>query len=205
MKKYKKQMYFAAVFAMILLMSSGCSLKESVYSESEQAEIEHILEEIEQYHIIESREAGMYGEEQNSAQEESNAVLEVGGSDRDSGDEIVIFGDISRDGTYTDKESVAYYIHTYHSLPSNYITKTQARKLGWTQNSEDLWAYAYGKSIGGSIFPDHENLLPNASERIWYECDIDYAGGERGSKRLLYSNDGLIYYTEDFENFEQLY
>ena len=38
------------------------------------------------------------------------------------------------------------------------------------------------------------------------ECDIDYDGGYRGPKRLIYSNDGLVFYTEDhYKTFEQLY
>jgi len=111
---------------------------------------------------------------------------------------------VSEDGQYTSKEDVALYIHLYGHLPSNYITKKDAQNLGWPGG--DLWEYADGMSIGGSYFGNYEKLLPEADGRDYYECDIDYAGGNRNAKRIVYSNDGLIYYTEDhYESFELLY
>ena len=42
--------------------------------------------------------------------------------------------------------------------------------------------------------------------RVYRECDIDYRGGKRGPKRIIFSNDGLIYYTGDhYKTFEKLY
>ena len=43
--------------------------------------------------------------------------------------------------------------------------------------------------------------------RTYTECDIDTLGAsKRGAKRIVFSNDGLIYYTEDhYETFEPLY
>ncbi|MBR4586805.1 MAG: ribonuclease [Lachnospiraceae bacterium] len=111
---------------------------------------------------------------------------------------------ISEDGEYTSKEDVALYLYTYGHLPSNYITKKEAGKLGW--QGGDLYKYAKGCSIGGSGFGNNEKLLPEKKGRKYFECDIDYNGGKRGEKRLVYSNDGLIYYTEDhYETFELLY
>ncbi len=113
---------------------------------------------------------------------------------------------IVEDGTYTSKDEVAEYINTFSRLPDNYITKNEAKDLGWESNKGNLWDVAPGKSIGGDKFGNREGLLPKASGRQWYECDIDYNGGYRGEKRILYSNDGLIYYTEDhYSSFEQLY
>lgn len=61
-------------------------------------------------------------------------------------------------------------------------------------------------SIGGDRFGNREGLLPTAKGRKYYECDIDFDGTYRGAKRIVYSNDGLIYYTEDhYESFELLY
>ena len=61
-------------------------------------------------------------------------------------------------------------------------------------------------SIGGDYFGNRENLLPNKKNRKWYECDINYNGGYRNSERIVFSNDGLIYYTSNhYESFEQLY
>ncbi|MEE1114398.1 MAG: ribonuclease domain-containing protein [Eubacterium sp.] len=113
---------------------------------------------------------------------------------------------IDEDGSYTSKDEVALYIHTYGHLPSNYITKRDAEDLGWNSKEGNLWDVADGMSIGGSKFGNYEGLLPEKSGRKYYECDIDYDGGYRGAKRIIYSNDGLIFYTEDhYKTFEQLY
>ena len=112
---------------------------------------------------------------------------------------------LEEDGVYTSKEDVALYIHQYGHLPSNFITKKEAEKLGWSGGS--LEPYAPGKCIGGSRFGNYEGLLPEADGRSYTECDIDTLGAKsRGAKRIVFSNDGLIYYTEDhYESFELLY
>jgi len=109
---------------------------------------------------------------------------------------------IDENGSYTTKEDVALYIHTYGKLPGNFITKKEAEKLGWTGGS--LEPYAPGKCIGGSYFGNYEGLLPDGNYK---ECDIDTLGKKkRGAKRIIYSDDGRIYYTPDhYETFEQLY
>ncbi len=112
---------------------------------------------------------------------------------------------IDENGTYDDKENVALYLHTYGKLPSNYITKKDAQDLGWTGGS--LEKYAKGKCIGGTYFGNYEGALPTKKGREYHECDIDTLGkSSRGAKRIVYSNDGLIYYTENhYETFELLY
>ena len=113
---------------------------------------------------------------------------------------------VSEDGTYTSPDQVALYIHLYGHLPSNYITKKEAEAAGWNSSKGNLWDVAYGMSIGGSRFGNYEGALPDKDGRKWYECDVNYQGGYRGSERILYSSDGLIYYTGDhYETFEQLY
>lgn len=109
------------------------------------------------------------------------------------------------DGSYTSKEDVALYIHLYGCLPSNFITKSEARKLGWKSGSVEK--YAPGKCIGGDRFGNYEGLLPKATGRTYYECDIDTLGGKsRGAKRIVFSNDGLVYYTSDhYASFTLLY
>ncbi len=115
-------------------------------------------------------------------------------------------GTIREDGTYTSKDEVAAYLNEFGKLPSNYITKSQARDLGWNSAQGNLWNVAPGKSIGGDNFGNYEGRLPKASGRKYYECDINYDGGYRGSERIVYSNDGLIYYTADhYETFTLLY
>lgn len=112
---------------------------------------------------------------------------------------------IDEDGAYTSKDDVALYLHTYGHLPRNYITKSEARDKGW-KSEGTLDEVCPGMSIGGDRFGNREGRLPSASGRRWYECDIDYVRGNRNSKRIIYSNDGLIYYTDDHYNtFERLY
>lgn len=112
---------------------------------------------------------------------------------------------VTEDGVYDSKEEVALYLHIFGHLPSNYITKKEAESLGWSGGY--LEPYAPGKCIGGSRFGNYEGLLPDARGRSWTECDVDTLGARsRGAKRLVFSNDGLIYYTEDhYEHFELLY
>lgn len=112
---------------------------------------------------------------------------------------------LPEDGNYSSRDDVALYIHTYGHLPGNFITKKEARELGWSGGSvED---YAPGKCIGGDHFGNYEGLLPEKSGRSYTECDIDTLGSSgRGAKRIIFSNDGLIYYTDDhYASFTLLY
>ena len=111
---------------------------------------------------------------------------------------------VEENGTYDSKEDAAAHLSIYKKLPKNYITKKEARKLGWRGGY--LEPYAPGKTIGGDRFGNREKKLPNKSGRKYYECDIDTLGAKkRGPKRMIYSNDGLIYYTEDhYNNFEKM-
>ncbi len=112
---------------------------------------------------------------------------------------------IDENGSYTSRDDVALYIHTYGRLPQNFITKKEAQELGWSGGS--LEPYAPGKCIGGSHFGNYEGLLPEKEGRSYTECDIDTLGQKsRGAKRIVFSNDGLIYYTDDhYESFTLLY
>ena len=112
---------------------------------------------------------------------------------------------IDEDGTYNSVEDVSLYLHTYDHLPENYLPKSEARYLGWTGGSVEQ--VAPGCAIGGDRFGNREGILPAAQGRSYYECDIGTIGeSSRGAKRLVYSDDGLIYYTEDhYETFTLLY
>ena len=119
--------------------------------------------------------------------------------------EIAEDAPIAEDGAYTTAEDVALYLHTYGHLPSNFITKKEAQALGWPGGS--LEPYAPGMCIGGDYFGNYEGLLPKAQGRSYSECDINTLGARsRGAERLIWSNDGLIYYTGDhYESYELLY
>lgn len=112
---------------------------------------------------------------------------------------------IDENGSYFSKDEVALYIHIYKRLPDNYVTKSEAGKAGWSGGS--VQKYLPGKAIGGDVFGNREGLLPYKEGRIYFECDIDTDGkSTRGAKRIVFSNDGLIYYTDDhYESFELLY
>ena len=109
------------------------------------------------------------------------------------------------DGWYYSAEDVALYLITYGEPPCNFITKNEERDLGWEGGS--VQKYKEGAAIGGDRFGNREGILPKADGRQYYECDIDTNGASsRGAKRIVYSNDGLIYYTEDhYESFVLLY
>ena len=112
---------------------------------------------------------------------------------------------IDENGTYDSAKDVALYIHTYNKLPSNYINKKEAKALGW--NGGSLEEYAPGKCIGGDYYGNYEGQLPEKKGRRYTECDIDTLGkSSRGAKRIVFSNDGLIYYTKDhYKTFTLMY
>ena len=113
---------------------------------------------------------------------------------------------IDEDGWYNTKDEVALYIYTYGELPDNYLTKNEARDRGWDSKKGNLWDVADGMSIGGDRYYNNDDQLPEQKGRKYYECDINYEGGFRGGERIVFSNDGLIYYTGDhYESFELLY
>lgn len=115
-------------------------------------------------------------------------------------------GAVDEDGWYTSKEEVALYIHLYGELPDNYVTKDEAEDAGWSGGNVERYT-GEGTAIGGSRFGNREGLLPKEQGRTYTECDIDTPGNSnRGAKRIVFSNDGLVYYTDDhYESFELLY
>ncbi len=111
---------------------------------------------------------------------------------------------LPEDGSFYSKDDVALYIHTYGKLPKNFIKKSEWEKLGTDSNP---YNQSDGLVIGGDRFYNREGLLPKKSGRSYTECDIDTLNKKsRGAKRIVFSNDGLIYYTADhYESFELLY
>ncbi|MCR5136148.1 MAG: ribonuclease [Oscillospiraceae bacterium] len=128
-----------------------------------------------------------------------------GGSPKDSAKPASEGEELDEDGSYTTKEDVCAYLIRYGHLPYNFITKKEAQKAGWSGGS--LERVLPGMCIGGDYFGNYEGLLPKAKGRKWTECDINTLGKKsRGAERIIFSNDGLIYYTGDhYESFELLY
>lgn len=104
---------------------------------------------------------------------------------------------VEEDGWYSTMEEVAVYLTLYEKLPGNFISKYDAENLGWDNRKGNLDKVALGCSIGGNRFGNYEGLLPEAKGRKYTECDINYDGGYRNGERIVFSNDGLIFYTSD--------
>ncbi|MCU6376503.1 ribonuclease domain-containing protein [Morganella morganii] len=104
----------------------------------------------------------------------------------------------------TAQARVVSYVQQHQRLPDYYVTKKAARNAGWQPSKGNLCEVMPGKAIGGDRFGNREKGLPDAPSRQWFEADINYNCGHRGSDRLLYSNDGLIYVTTDhYRSFQQ--
>lgn len=210
----KKQIRFLTILLMTLLLagcgtrtdqnisaSQGTSPAESLYETRSTTVSESIGEGLTAEASGETDSSGMDVGEGSDSTEEQELPEETNPEPEDTVSEDTL----PEDGAYSSKEDVALYIHLYGHLPSNFITKKEAEKLGWPGGS--LEPYAPGKCIGGSRFGNYEGLLPEKEGRTYTECDIDTLGAEkRGAKRIVFSNDGLIYYTEDhYQSFELLY
>ena len=100
-------------------------------------------------------------------------------------------------GEYTTLNEVAAYLVRFGNLPCNYLTKADAKELGWTAKKDNLGDVMPGCSIGGDEFQNREKLLPTKKGRTWYECDLNSVDGKRSDERLVYSSDGLLFYTPD--------
>ena len=102
-------------------------------------------------------------------------------------------------------QAIADYIFAHGELPDNFITKKEAQALGWDSSENYVSDVAPGKAIGGDRFGNYEGLLPDKNGRTWYEADVLYTSGKRGAERIVYSNDGLVYYTADlYESFTEV-
>lgn len=136
--------------------------------------------------------------------------------DYDSGADEEESGDIAPDDEerqadawdepITDPQQIVNYLDAYGRLPDNFLTKKEARELGWDSSYNYVGDVAPGMSIGGDRFGNYEGQLPSKKGRTWYECDANYRGRKRGAERILFSSDGLYYYTNDHYNtFTQMF
>ena len=203
MKKRKRSLWLVLLLAAVLTLSLLTGCRKSGAGEQGNSAAQHSTaseaqasqnageEESESQELIlydeDDFQDSVYAEEEEQPEEEEESVQTAA---------------IDEHGSYTTKDDVALYIHTFGKLPPNFITKKEAQKLGWSGGS--LEPYAPGKCIGGSYLGNYEGILPEGKYR---ECDIDTLGKKsRGAKRIIYSDDGRIYYTDDhYKSFTQLY
>lgn len=135
--------------------------------------------------------------------------------DYDSGDEAASYDDEAEEEApstddfelpVTDPQQIVNYLDLFGELPENFITKNEAKALGWDSRYNYVGEVAPGKSIGGDRFGNYEGLLPEKKGRTWYECDANYRGKKRGAERVLFSSDGLYYYTNDhYQTFTEMF
>ena len=204
MKKWFSKWALALMATLMVLTGlAGCSSKDVETALDVAIEVIEVVESLE---AMKTETQISSGSEQTSVQTEAQTTSEAETEEIETEDEAAV---IDEDGHYTSKEEVALYLYTYGKLPSNFITKKEAENLGWKKKDGEagqLHVVAPGMSIGGSSFGNYEGLLPEKKGRKYFECDINYVKGNRGAERLVYSNDGLIFYTGDhYESFEQLY
>lgn len=100
--------------------------------------------------------------------------------------------EIIEDEIYITKNEVALYIYFFDKLPSNYLTKSEAKP-----HISNYWTKDNLLSIGGDNFQNRERLLPIRPNGTYKELDIGYNGGKRNALRIVYANKYEIYYTKD--------
>lgn len=102
----------------------------------------------------------------------------------------------------TEEKKVISYVKQNHRLPDYYITKNEARKLGWNPSKGNLCEILPGKAIGGDHFSNREQRLPQGEK--YFEADVNYNCGNRNSDRIIFTGNGDIYLTKDhYKSFEK--
>ena len=126
-----------------------------------------------------------------------------------------IYDAVEESGLYTTKDSVAAYLCKFYKLPSNYVGKNEGKSLyeSKTGNTFEKWNFnpwiTLGVMIGGDVFYNYANNPDNYHSTLpegdYREADVDYSAKNRGTKRLVYQSDCIIYYTADhYETFNKL-
>ena len=143
-----------------------------------------------------------------SSDDDSNDSLNRGEPYSSSADLASIYEAVEESGLYTTRDSVAAYLCKFDKLPDNYVGKNEGESLyeSKTGKAFEKWNFnpwtTLGVMIGGDVFSNKEELLPKGS---YHEADVDYSAKNRGTKRLVYESDCVIYYTSDhYESFTRL-
>jgi len=105
--------------------------------------------------------------------------------------------------TTADANDIVDSLRATGQLPSSYVTKSEAAQNGW-RPGKALENSVPGGQIGGDVFHNTTGVLPSSVGRVWYKADVGLTGSRfRASQpgtRLLYSNDGLLFITNDHYN-----
>jgi len=194
MKNYLKKYIAVLLAALMLLLPTACQTRQAAEPYGQQTSLSEAQSPSRQ-----SPEAAPVSQDESSSSQTGSA-----GSGRESGPQTEPAPEgPDVDGYYYAVEDVVNYIDAYGELPENFITKKEARELGWEGGSVER--YLEGAAIGGDSYGNREGLLPKGHKYI--ECDIDTDGqNSRGAKRLVFSYDGLYFYTDDhYESFRELW
>ena len=186
-----KKRILALLLALALLVLGGCTVRDTVQIVESSVTT---LQELADAALSEDTEAPESGEQFIIAEDPAAEEPEI----------TQTADTVDEHGYYYDAEHVVLYLDVYGHLPENYITKSDARALGWEGRSVE--AYQEGAAIGGDRFGNREGLLPEEPGRTYTECDINTLGADsRGAERLIFSNDGLYFYTSDhYASFTEL-
>ena len=128
-----------------------------------------------------------------------------------------IYEAVVKNGIYTTRDSVAAYLCKFGVLPKNYVNKATGKVLyeEETGNAFSKWNFnpwtTIGVMIGGDTFnnyaddPNPDYYHPSLPEGSYREADVDYYAENRGTKRLVYADECVIYWTADhYETFTLL-
>ncbi len=181
----RKAVCLAAFLTALLLALTGCGQLEEVLNEASAP--------TEAFRVVTAEPAGLPETEstEDSTEVPAETPAEV---------------PTENPGPITDPREIADYLFEHGKLPVNFITKEEAQALGWDSSRNYVSDVAPGKSIGGDRYSNYEGLLPKAKGRMFFECDANYRGGKRGPERIVYSNDGHVWYTKDhYGTFEELF
>ena len=211
MKKYSKKCLGMLLASMLLILQTACGMSRGEEPSINVDEIEVVSLEAQVIAIPQPVEATVSAVTDTAASEAIGGSIDakaeganVGETEDSQSDEEWLVELPQQGYSYYDLDNVVLYLYLYEELPDNYITKSEAKKLGWEGGSVEK--YQEGAAIGGDRFGNKEGLLPEADGRTYTECDIDTDGEDsRGAKRLVFSSDGLYFYTEDhYESFEEV-
>ena len=192
MQNKKSLLYiFLAFVAGLLLMYLFNNYKIEKKNTSENTEISYQKSEIQNQDDSYSYEKKSKKNQDNFEKEKSD----FSNKNNDSSNQI---------DELTNDEIVVKYLKEHGELPDYYITKSEAKSLGWVPSKGNLCEVAPGRAIGGDIWTNRQKSLPTKSGRKYFEADLNYNCGNRNADRVVFSNDGLVFVTFDhYRSFEE--
>lgn len=102
----------------------------------------------------------------------------------------------------TSEEVVIPFVKQNGTLPSYYLTKSEAKKKGWIPSQGNLCEVLPGQAIGGDRFSNREGKLPKGEQ--YFEADVNYNCGNRGADRIVFTKKGEVWLTHNhYKSFQK--